>query len=165
MARAETQSCRPAPSGGGPHLVLYDGECGLCHGLIQFVLPRDPRGVFHFAPLQGPSASIHLARFGGVPSRLSTVYVVAGYRGDHPECLIKARAALSIAKSLGWPWRAASVFEVLPTAWLDWGYDLIARNRHRFLGRRETCLMPRPEYRDRFLDLPSPAAPGGKEAP
>lgn len=164
MACAERQSWRPAPIGDGPHLVLYDGECGLCHGLIQFVLPRDPRGVFHFAPLQGPSASIHLAGFGGVPPRLSTVYVVAGYRGDHPERLVKARAALSIAKFLGWPWRAALVLAVFPTAWLDWGYDLVARNRHRFLGRRETCLMPRAEYRDRFPDLQQEGAPSGKEA-
>jgi predicted DCC family thiol-disulfide oxidoreductase YuxK len=164
MAGAKTESRGPTHGGRGPHLVLYDGECGLCHGLIRFVLPRDPGGLFHFAPLQGPSASIHLARFGGVPSRLSTVYVVSEYRGDHPECLVKARAALSIAKSLGWPWRAASLFAALPTAWLDWGYDLVARNRHRFLGRREACLMPRPEYRDRFLDLQQAAAPGGKEA-
>lgn len=162
MTVAEGQSPRTGP--GGPHLVLYDGECGLCHGLIQFVLPRDTRGVFHFAALQGPVAAAHLARFGGVPSRPSTVYVVAHYRGDHPGCLVKARAALFIAKSLGWPWRAAAFFGGLPTSWLDLAYDLVARNRHRLLGRRDACLMPRPEYRERFLDLPDRATLAGKEA-
>lgn len=163
MAGAEAQP--PKPAGGGPHLVLYDGQCGLCHGLIQFVLPRDPGGRFHFASLQGPAAATHLARFGGVPSRLSTVYVLTNYRGDAPGCQVKARAALSILGSLGWPWRAVSWLAVFPTVWLDRGYDLVARNRHRILGRREACLMPRPEYRDRFLDLPPTPTPTPTPAP
>ncbi len=147
----------------GPHLVLYDGHCGLCHGLVQFVLDRDAGGRFHFASLQGPAAATHLARFGGVPSRLSTVYLVANYREDKPKCLVKARAALFILVSLGWPWRAVLLLGVLPTGWLDRGYDLVARHRHRVLGRRETCLMPRPEHRNRFLDLPGGAAPVMKD--
>ena len=143
----------PNPSPGGPHLVLYDGTCGLCHGLVKFVLVRDPGGLFHFASLQGPAAARHLAPFGGVPSRLTTVYVITNYPRENRACWVKARAALFLFSAIGWPWRAASMLGVLPTAWLDRGYDLVARNRHRLFGRQEACLTPRPEYRHRFVDL------------
>ncbi|MGE3310274.1 MAG: thiol-disulfide oxidoreductase DCC family protein [Limisphaerales bacterium] len=164
MVGAENEPRGPGRGGGGPHLVLYDGECGLCHGLVEFVLARDRRGVFHFAPLQGPSSAVHLARFGGVPSRLSTIHLVAGYQEGTPACLVKARAVLAITRALGWPWRAVSLLAVLPTAWLDWGYDVVARHRHRFMRRRETCPTPRPEHRDRFVDLARTGAPEGKGA-
>lgn len=135
-----------------PHLVLYDGECGLCHGLVRFVLPRDPAAAFHFAALQGPAAERHLARFGGRTPELTTVFVVANYRQPDPLCLVKARAVLFVFRSLGWPWRFVAVLGLLPTSWLDRGYDFIARHRHRLFGRRDACLIPAPEHRERFLE-------------
>ena len=144
-------------------MVLYDGGCGLCHGFVQFVLPRDPGGQFHFAALQGTAAARYLAAFGGVPSPLTTVYVITDYRDDASACWGKSRAALFILGRLGWPWRAARFLGVLPAAWLDRGYDWVARNRHRFRGGRDACLMPQPEYRGRFLDL-APGTPPRSEA-
>lgn len=148
----------------GPHLVLYDGECGLCHGLVQFVLPRDPRGVFHFAPLQGRAAKVHLAPFGGVPARLSTVYVVSDYRTDRARCWVKGRAVMFILRRLRWPWPAFVCLGFLPTLWMDAVYDAVARHRHRVLGRPAACLMPLAEYRDRFPDLGDEGLPGGNRA-
>ncbi len=133
----------PSPPTSGPHLVLYDGTCGLCHGLVQFVLPRDPRGRFRFASLQGPAATRHMEPFGGAHSGLTTVCVVTNYQREDRACRVKALAALFVLGSLGWPWRAVSILGLLPAPWLDWGYDLVARNRHRFFGRRETCRLPR----------------------
>jgi predicted DCC family thiol-disulfide oxidoreductase YuxK len=66
----------------------------------------------------------------------------------------RSRAALLIAKELGWPWSTAAVLRVLPTAILDRIYDVIARSRYRFFGRLEWCLTPRPEIRGRFIDKP-----------
>ena len=144
-----------SPARGGPHLILFDGECGLCHGLVQFVLARDPDGHFEFASLQSSVAADRLSRFTGLPSsRLSSVHLVTDHRTHHATCLVKARAILFLARHLGWPWRAAVIFAPLPTAWLDAAYDLVARYRHRLFGRRETCLRPRPEFRARFLDAP-----------
>lgn len=141
----------------GPHLVLYDGACGLCHGLVQFLLPRDTSGRFHFAPVQSALASEQLARLGGASNRMTTVHVVTNYLGGSPRRLVKARAALFVVTSLGWPWRVCGLLAFLPNAWLDSAYDVIARHRCRFFGRRDVCLVPRPEYRARVYAPGEPA--------
>jgi predicted DCC family thiol-disulfide oxidoreductase YuxK len=134
------------------HLVLYDGSCGLCHGLIRSVLQHDRLGVFHFASLQSPAAMDQLTRLSDRPSDLSTAVVIVNYRGEPSSQLTKARAAIFVLTALGWPWKAATVLRVLPIALLDRTYDLIARNRYRIFGRPDRCLAPRPEYQRRFLD-------------
>jgi predicted DCC family thiol-disulfide oxidoreductase YuxK len=136
----------------GRHLVLYDGSCGLCHGLVRNVLQHDRLGVFHFASLQSAAAAEQLARFSDCPTDLSTVVVIVNYRGEPSAQLTKARAAVFVLTVLGWPWKAATLLGVLPIALLDRTYDLIARNRYRIFGRRDRCLAPSPEYQRRFLD-------------
>jgi predicted DCC family thiol-disulfide oxidoreductase YuxK len=136
----------------GHHLLLYDGSCGLCHGLVRNILERDRLGVFHFAPLQSPTATEQLARFGDRPSDLNTAVIIVNYRGEPSAWLTKACAAIFVLTVLGWPWKAAALLKVLPMALLDRTYDLIAQNRYRILGRRDHCLAPRLEYQHRFLD-------------
>jgi predicted DCC family thiol-disulfide oxidoreductase YuxK len=137
----------------GEHLVLYDGVCGLCNRLNQFVLPRDSRGVFDFASLQSAVGRSTLQRFGRNPEDLDTFYLVTNYRSESPALLSKARAALFVMKKLGNPWRWLGLFGVFPSALLDRVYDLIARYRYRLFGRYESCLMPSAEYKKRFIDL------------
>jgi predicted DCC family thiol-disulfide oxidoreductase YuxK len=139
--------------GGGRHLLLYDGVCGLCDHLVQFVLARDPHGVFDFAPLQSATGRAAVAREGGDPEALTSFYVVRDYRTDEARSLVKGRAALFVGRALGWPWRAVGLFGVLPTTVLDWGYDLVARYRYRVFGRFDQCVLPRPEQRKRFVDF------------
>ena len=134
------------------HLLLYDGECGLCNVLVRTVLAHDQRGVFHYASLQSPMASVVLDRFGSDPNDLNTFYLVVNYRSGAPSRLIKGKAALFLAASLGWPWKAAGLLRVLPNTVLDGIYDLIARNRYRVFGRGERCMVARPEQRERFVD-------------
>ena len=136
----------------GPHLVLYDGVCGLCHRLLQFLLVHDHRAVFTFAPLQSATGEAMVARFGGEPGEFSTFYVVADYCTPEARALTRSGAALFVAGELGWPWTLARLLRVLPNALLDRAYDLVARNRYRIFGRYDQCLMPRPEYRRRFID-------------
>src|SRR5713226_9142411 len=136
----------------GRHLVLYDGSCRLCHGLVRNVLQHDRLGMFHFASLQGSAGTEQLARFGDRPSHLNTAVVIVNYQGESSAHLTKACAAIFVLTVLGWPWRAAALLRVLPIALLDRTYELIARNRYRILGRRDRCLAPRPEYQRRFLD-------------
>jgi predicted DCC family thiol-disulfide oxidoreductase YuxK len=147
MSQAEPQAT-------GAHLVLYDGVCGLCSRLLQFLLVHDRARAFNFASLQSPTGQAFVGRFGGSLNELTTFYVVENYRAaGEARGLVKARAALFVAGTIGWPWKAACVFGVLPTALLDRLYDVVARNRYRVFGRYEQCLMPRPEYRDRFVDI------------
>jgi predicted DCC family thiol-disulfide oxidoreductase YuxK len=149
-----TEGTAQAPGGGGGrHLLLYDGVCGLCDRLVQFVLARDPLGVFDFAPLQSDTGRAAVAREGGNPDALTSFYVVRDYRTAQARSLVKARAALFVARALGWPWAAAAAFGVLPTALLDFGYDVVARYRYRVFGRFDQCMLPRPEQRKRFVDF------------
>jgi predicted DCC family thiol-disulfide oxidoreductase YuxK len=136
----------------GAHLVLYDGVCGLCGRLLQFLLKRDHRAVFTFASLQSKTGRTTVAQYGGNPDELSSFYVVANYRTVHARLFTRSRAALFVAGELGWPWKAAVVFRVVPAAILDRVYDLIARTRYRVFGRFDQCLIPRPEFRSRFID-------------
>jgi predicted DCC family thiol-disulfide oxidoreductase YuxK len=139
----------------GRHLLLFDGDCGLCASLVQFVLARDPDGIFHFASLSSPYGRSTVTRYGDADDS-STMYVVADYRTPAARPLNRSRAALFVLRILGWPWKAATLFGVLPTTILDRLYDLFARNRYRILSRREQCFMPRAEWRDRFADLRGP---------
>ena len=103
------------PSGAdGAHLVLYDGVCGLCNRLLQFLLAHDRRAVFAFASLQSAIGRSTVERFGGNPDELSSFYVVANFRTDRARMVSRGRAALFVAGELGWPWKAAVLFRVVP---------------------------------------------------
>lgn len=136
----------------GPHLVLYDGECGLCSRLVQFVLERDPDGRFHFARLQSPLGRAVVARAGGDPDVRSTLYLVPQYRERRMPVFTKSDAATFIAGRLAGPWRAVSWLRLIPRGLRDLGYDLVARHRHRAFAPDEPCLLPSPGQRRRFVE-------------
>ena len=129
-------------------VILYDGVCGLCNRLVQFVLQHDRKKIFRFAALQGRSAEAILRRFGESPQALDTMYVMTGDR-----LLARSEAALFIGRELGGALGAlAGMFEVLPKGVRDWVYRQIARRRYRMFGRYETCPLPEPGVRERFLE-------------
>jgi predicted DCC family thiol-disulfide oxidoreductase YuxK len=136
----------------GTHLVLYDGVCGLCNRLLQFLLKHDRRGVFRFASLQSATGKATVARWGGNPEVLSSFYVIADFRTADARFITKSTAALFVAGELGWPWKAARVARVLPIALRDGVYDVIARTRYRVFGRYEQCPIPSEEDRKRFIE-------------
>src|SRR2546425_10484273 len=149
-------TCSPvqAPSAAeGTHLVFYDGVCGLCSRLLQFLLEHDHRAVFAFASLQSATGRATVERFGGKPNDLTSFYVVANYRADHARIFARSSAALVVARELGWPWKVAILMRLLPTAILDRVYDVVARSRYQLFGGFEQCLPPRPEFRRRFIDV------------
>ncbi len=133
-------------------LILYDGVCGLCHRLVRFVLARDPAGRFRFAALQSTLARDILARHGRDPRDLDTLYLVLGHGRPDERLLRRSDAALWILRELGGPWRAAGALRVVPARLRDLGYDLVARTRYRLFGRYDTCPLPDPRHRARFLD-------------
>lgn len=139
--------------GEGLHLVLFDGVCGVCRRSIQFILQRDRARVFDFASLQSDTGRAIVQRFGSNPDELTSMYVVAHYRTAGAVAYTRARAALFVARSLGWPWKAAGLLSVLPIPLLNAAYDFVARNRYRIFGRHEHCVLPRSEDRNRFIDV------------
>jgi predicted DCC family thiol-disulfide oxidoreductase YuxK len=136
----------------GAHLILYDGVCGLCGRLMPFIIERDRRCVFTFASLQSATGMGMVTRFGGNPHELASFCVVTDYRTDRARMFRRSQAALFVAREIGWPWKAAVMFRVLPTAILDRMYDAGARHRYRVFGRYERCLIPHPDISRRFID-------------
>lgn len=140
-------------------ILLYDGVCGLCNRVVQFVLRRDRRGVFRFAALQSPLAARILARHGIDPGDLDTFYVVveshfndAGAQRDI--LFARSDAVLFILNELGGFWRLLeSVFRIAPRGLREWGYRLVARHRYQMFGRYDSCPLPSAETRERFLEL------------
>lgn len=134
-------------------VIFYDGVCGLCDRVVQFVLHRDHRDGFRFAALQSDYAREVLLRHGRRPEALDTLYVLVGEATPSEKLLPKSRAALEIASKLPFPWRLAGAFRLLPTRWRDATYDLIARHRYRFFRKADACLLPTPEQRAKFIAL------------
>ncbi len=119
-------------------VILFDGVCHLCNGLVQFVLRRDPGAVFDFAPLQSKFAQ----------GRFSLESVVLLEEGQAYSAEI---AVLRILARLTWPWPLVSrIGMLLPRRMLGWVYRLVARNRYRWFGKYETCTLPPPGSEGRF---------------
>ena len=138
-------------------IILYDGVCGLCNRLVQFLLRRDRKGVFRFASLQSALAAQVLARHEVNAGELDAAYVVLNHCGeDHSEERLLARsdAAIFTLQQLGSIWELAAFFlRLIPRPVRNWLYGLVARSRYRIWGRYDTCPLPTEETRPRFLDV------------
>jgi len=133
-------------------VILYDGVCGLCNRLVQFVLKRDKRDYFRFASLQNEFASSLLQKHGQDPHDLDTVYVVVDYGQPTERLLARSDAILFLLRQLGGIWKLASLGKLLPRITRDGIYKLVARNRYRVFGKYDACMLPEPEHRAKFLD-------------
>ena len=142
-------------------IVLYDGLCGLCDGVVQFLLRRDKKDIFRFAAQQSEFAQEILRRHGltsasAGAANSDTICVVEGYGSPAEHVFIKSEATLRITRRLGGLWRVAGVLVgILPRRLADRCYDMVARNRFRIFGRREQCRVPGAGDRQKFLGLVS----------
>ncbi len=128
-------------------LLLFDGVCKLCTGMVRFVAPRDRRGRVHFAALQGPTGQRLLVEQGLDTRDPGTlIYVRRG------RILIRSDAALWLARDLDGAWPLLFMFMAVPRSLRDAVYDLVARKRYRWFGRAEACLRPGPDLASRFVD-------------
>jgi predicted DCC family thiol-disulfide oxidoreductase YuxK len=141
------------PNTSSTTLVLYDGVCGLCNRLNQFLLKRDPNDQFRFASLQSQLASSLLKGYGIDPIDLDTVYVVADYEQPNQRLLARSDAVLHVLGQLGGAWSYFRAGRVLPRKLRDALYKLVAGNRYRIFGKYDVCLMPEEKHRKKFLDV------------
>lgn len=136
-----------------PFLLLYDGVCGLCNRMNQFVLARDTKDLFRFASLQSDTGREILERHGKDPNVLSTFYAVLDHGTPEERLLERGAAARFVLRKLGGGWGAVgTVMSATPKALLDVGYDVLAKNRYRVFGKEESCWLPTPEHERKFLD-------------
>ncbi|MBX2927490.1 MAG: thiol-disulfide oxidoreductase DCC family protein [Saprospiraceae bacterium] len=127
-------------------ILLFDGECNLCNGTVQFILRRDPAGRFRFASLQSDAGRELLLRHGLDTESISTVVLIAD-----DKAYTRSDAGLGIARRLGGLWPVLYAGMIVPRFIRDRIYNFIARNRYRWFGKRESCYTPTPELRGRFL--------------
>ncbi|MGZ8802352.1 MAG: thiol-disulfide oxidoreductase DCC family protein [Mycobacterium sp.] len=132
-------------------VLLYDGVCGFCNSAVQTILRLDRHGTLQFAALQSDVARGVIARHPYLADVDSVVFVDSV---DQPgeRVSIRSAAALQVAAYLGGPWRALLVAGLIPEAARDWLYDGFAGVRYRIFGTHDTCPIPAPEVRARFLD-------------
>ena len=135
-------------------LILYDGVCGLCNRLVQFLLKHDKQGRLRFASLQSDFAARVLQRHGIDPKDLDTVQVIENYEQPGERVLQRSDAILRAGRELTGFWSvSATVAKVIPRALRDVIYRFVARNRYRVFGKYDTCMLPEPNQRSRFLDV------------
>lgn len=127
-------------------IVLFDGVCNLCNRSVQFIIERDPEGRFRFASLQSGLGEELQARLGIDSRGIDSILLVEGDRWYK-----ESDAALRIARGMGGAWKLLWGLRFMPRFLRDGAYRVIARNRYRWFGRQETCWLPTPELRGRFL--------------
>lgn len=125
-------------------VIFFDGVCGLCNGFVDFVISHDKKNLFLFSPLQSDYAKKQL------PSHLtqdltSVVLIING------ATYTKTNAVLRVMNELGGAWKVLTIGHYLPTFLTNRIYDLVASNRYRLFGKKETCRLPTEEERQRFL--------------
>lgn len=146
---AQQQSFTPHTHGlgtaWGTMIVYYDGVCGLCNGFVTFLLKHDPQGRLRFTPLQGETAQARLT----ARQREQLQSVVIDVNGRTFE---KTAAVVRILWQLGPAWRVlAALLWLVPRPLRDAGYNVVARYRYALFGKRESCRLPAPAERERFL--------------
>ena len=128
------------------YILLFDGVCNLCNSMVQFTIRRDPNGKFKFASLQSESGQVLLKKFGLPLDDFDSFVLING-----DKYFIKSSAGLHVLKELGGVWKLFYVLIVFPRPLRDFIYNLIAKTRYRIFGKRDTCMVPTQEIKQRFL--------------
>ena len=128
-------------------IILFDGVCNLCNSAVQFVIKHDNKDVFRFVALQSELGQQILKHIGVNPANIDSIVLyepgVAYY--------CKSSAAIEMARSLGGFWHFGTVFRIIPTAIRNLLYDYVAKNRYKWYGKKESCMIPTPELKIKFL--------------
>ena len=128
-------------------ILLFDGVCNMCDGFVQFIMKRDKPGKFRFAPLQSEAGQQLLQHFDLTSDKIDSVVLI-----DNGKSYIKSTAALRAGKKLGGLWGLPYILIIVPASIRNAGYDFIARNRYKWFGEKDACMIPTPEVRSRFLN-------------
>ena len=133
----------------GARVLFFDGECNLCNSAVQFVIRHDKTARIKFAALQSPSGQeaqkAVLARYGRLPDSLIFF--------DGRNYLVESAAALGVVAFLDGGWKALAALKIFPRPLRDWVYRGVAKRRFKWFGKRDSCMMPTPELRARFISV------------
>jgi predicted DCC family thiol-disulfide oxidoreductase YuxK len=127
-------------------IILFDGVCNLCSRSVQFIIKRDSLGHFKFASLQGEIGQSLLKKH-GLNNDLTSFILI-----ENEKVYLKSSAALRVSSKLDGAWGMLSILRILPPFLRDLLYDIVAKNRYKWFGKEESCMLPLPEWKERFLD-------------
>ena len=127
-------------------IILFDGVCNFCDASINFVIERDKKGKFKYASLQSEVGEKYLNKFGLNTQSYDSFILVEG-----DKYYTKSSAALRVTKDMTGLWPMLYAFMVIPKVMRDAVYSLIAKNRYKWFGKKDECMLPSPEVRARFL--------------
>lgn len=131
-----------------PHpILLYDGVCTFCNEAAQFIIKRDPKGIFHYASLQSETGQALLKHF-DVPQDLDTVILV-----DNNQVYDRTDVTIRIGQRLGGIYQITNLLRLFPKKIRDSIYNWIAHNRYNWFGKKDACMIPSPQIRARFIDV------------
>lgn len=129
-----------------PKIILFDGVCNLCNSSVTFIIKKDSKNKFKFAALQSEVGQELVDRFHIDTDKTDSIILI-----DEEKAYIKSTAALRIAKELNGGWPLLYGFMILPNFLRNWVYDWVAKNRYRWFGKQESCMIPTPELKGKFL--------------
>ena len=128
-------------------IILFDGVCNLCNRAVQFIIKRDKKEQFLFASLQGKTGNALLKKF-DIPGNVFNSFILV--EGD--KVYTRSTAALRIAKKLNGGWKLLYGLMIIPRFIRNAVYNVISKNRYKWFGKRNECMVPTPELKERFLD-------------
>jgi len=130
-------------------LILFDGVCNLCNSSVQYIIKNDKKNRFMFAPLQSEAGKQIIEKFNIDTTQVDSIIL---YNPDKDNINYKSTAALKVASQLGFPTNILSVFLIIPSFISNWVYDYIAKNRYKWYGKKDACMIPTPELKSKFLE-------------
>ncbi len=129
------------------NIVFFDGICNFCNNAVNFLIDRDPNRTFKFASLQSDLARGVLPKYGVDPSKMHSIILL-----KNGKMFQRSSAALEITKNMSGAWPLLGLLKIVPVFMRDFFYNFIANNRYKWFGKLDSCRMPTPEIRERFLD-------------
>lgn len=131
----------------GKKIILFDGVCNLCDSVVQYVIRHDNKDIFRFAPLQSDLGQQILNHIGVDGSKIDSIILYEPGKAYYH----KADAAIEIGKNLSGMASMAGILKIFPLPVRNWGYDFVARNRYKWYGKKDACMIPTPEIKAKFL--------------
>lgn len=127
-------------------VLLFDGVCNLCNGFVQFVVKRDPQGIFKFTSLQSEAGQQLMQDHGFNSDKINTVILI-----KNGKAYSRSDAPLQVVRLFSGLWPLLYIFIIIPKGIRDFIYDWVAKNRYKWFGKKDQCMIPTPELKERFL--------------
>jgi len=130
----------------GKSIILFDGICNLCNSSVNFIIRNDKKEHFLFASLQSDAAKDILLQYQVKKIKFDSILLI-----ENGEIFEKSKAAFQISRNLNGAYKLIYFFTIIPKFITDWVYDIIARNRYTWFGKKDSCMIPTEKLKSRFL--------------